>query len=75
QWKDAFTAKANAVAAAVAGMRTGVMILLFGCFWIYSTWPSGGTFALNAVAVSALASAAPNPKKVAMQMAIGTMAA
>ncbi|WP_228491313.1 FUSC family protein, partial [Pseudomonas aeruginosa] len=35
----------------------------------------GGTFALNAVAVSALASAAPNPKKVAMQMAIGTMAA
>ncbi len=38
-------------------------------------WPSGGTFALNAVAVSALASAAPNPKKVAMQMAIGTMAA
>lgn len=75
QWKDAFTAKANAVAAAVAGMRTGLMILLFGCFWIYSTWPSGGTFALNAVAVSALASAAPNPKKVAMQMAIGTMAA
>ena len=56
-------------------MRTGLMILLFGCFWIYSTWPSGGTFALNAVAVSALASAAPNPKKVAMQMAIGTMAA
>ena len=59
QWKDAFTAKANAVAAAVAGMRTGLMILLFGCFWIYSTWPSGGTFALNAVAVSAFGGAEP----------------
>ncbi len=41
----------------------------------YALTHASGTFALNAVAVSALASAAPNPKKVAMQMAIGTMAA
>ncbi|MNM48914.1 p-hydroxybenzoic acid efflux pump subunit AaeB [compost metagenome] len=73
QWSGDFSARANALGAAVAGMRTGMMILLFGSFWISTAWPSGSTFALNAVAVSALASAAPNPAKLAMQMAIGTL--
>ncbi|SDO96763.1 FUSC family protein [Pseudomonas jinjuensis] len=72
QWDGVFAPRANAVGAAVAGMRTGMMILLFGSFWISTAWPSGSTFALNAVAVSALASAAPNPAAMALQMAVGT---
>lgn len=74
-WEQEFTPKANAVAAAVSGLRAALVILLFGAFWIYSAWPSGGMFALNAVAIMALVSSSPNPPRSAMQMAQGTMLA
>ncbi|AYC33767.1 FUSC family protein [Pseudomonas cavernae] len=72
QWEQGFTTKANPLAALVAGARTGLTVLLFGTFWIYSAWPSGGTFALNAVAILALVSSSPNPPRMALQMAGGT---
>ncbi|MBM7060615.1 FUSC family protein [Pseudomonas sp. UL073] len=72
QWEQEFTTKANPLAAAVSGLRAALVILLFGAFWIYSAWPSGGMFALNAVAIMALVSSSPNPPRTAMQMAQGT---
>ncbi|UVE18923.1 FUSC family protein [Pseudomonas sp. LS44] len=72
QWDANFSTKANPLAAAVAGVRTGMMIILFGAFWIVSAWPSGAMFALNGVAILALASSSPNPPKMAAQMAMGT---
>lgn len=71
-WKFGFSPKANLVGALVAGGRTAVMVLLFGVFWIETAWPSGSTFVLNAAAVAALVSAAPDPSKMAAQMAVGT---
>jgi len=72
-WKGGFSTKANAVAALVAGARTALVMLVFGTFWICTAWPSGGTLVLNSVATAALASAAPNPSRMARQMAIGTV--
>lgn len=71
QWGQDFTPKANLLAATVAGIRAGLMILLFGAFWILTAWPSGGMFALNAVAVTSLVSSSPNPPRIALQMAGG----
>ncbi|MCJ1885649.1 FUSC family protein [Pseudomonas sp. LA21] len=71
-WKHGFSPKANLVASLVAGGRTALMVLMFGLFWIETAWPSGSTFVLNAAAVAALVSAAPDPAKLAMQMAVGT---
>ncbi|TLP70981.1 FUSC family protein [Pseudomonas nitroreducens] len=71
-WKHGFSPKANLVASLVAGGRTALMVLVFGIFWIETAWPSGSTFVLNAAAVAALVSAAPDPAKMAMQMAVGT---
>ncbi|MDN6857699.1 FUSC family protein [Pseudomonas sp. CAN2814] len=74
-WKHGFSPKANLVASLVAGGRTALMVLVFGIFWIETAWPSGSTFVLNAAAVAALVSAAPDPAKMAMQMAVGTFIA
>lgn len=71
QWKARFVAKANAMAATVAGVRTALMVLLLSLFWIMTAWPYGGMFASNAAAVAALASSSPMPHKTAQQMAIG----
>ncbi|CAD5108718.1 FUSC family protein [Zestomonas carbonaria] len=72
QWEQDFTPKANLLASVIAGLRTGMVVLLFGTFWIVTAWPSGGMFALNAVAILALVSSSPNPPHTAMQMAGGT---
>ncbi|MFZ5957960.1 FUSC family protein [Pseudomonas knackmussii] len=74
-WKFGFSPKANLVGALVAGARTAIMVLVFGVFWIETAWPSGSTFVLNAAAVAALVSAAPDPSKMAAQMAVGTLIA
>lgn len=71
QWKPRFVAKANALGAAVTGIRSAFLVLVLGAFWIASAYPSGGMLALNAAAVSALASASPDPKRTALQMAVG----
>ncbi|KAF1066458.1 MAG: p-hydroxybenzoic acid efflux pump subunit AaeB [Pseudomonas citronellolis] len=71
-WKFGFSPKANLVGSLVSGLRSTLMILVFGLFWIETAWTSGSTFVLNAAAVAALVSAAPNPAKMAIQMAVGT---
>ncbi|MEK6348031.1 MAG: FUSC family protein [Burkholderia sp.] len=70
-WIEQFEPKTNLTAALIAGLRTGVVMMLLGAFWIYSTWPSGVMLVLNAAAVCALASSSPRPSTTAVQMALG----
>ncbi|HCF0289217.1 TPA: FUSC family protein [Pseudomonas aeruginosa] len=74
QWKESFVARANPVAALVAGARSALMIGLLGTFWIQTSWPHGGTFALTAVLISALSSTSPNPGRLSLQLTLGTLA-
>ncbi len=71
QWKESFVARANPVAALVAGARSALMIGLLGTFWIQTSWPHGGTFALTAVLISALSSTSPNPGRLSLQLTSG----
>jgi len=72
QWPARYQPKTNGFAAAVAGVRAAVLMLLLGAFWIASAWPSGSTLVLMAAATCALASASPAPSRTASQMAGGT---
>ncbi|HZZ12991.1 MAG TPA: FUSC family protein, partial [Paraburkholderia sp.] len=75
RWLERYEPKTNAIAAGVAGLRATIVMMVLGAFWIATAWPSGSTLTLNAAAVCALASASPNPKRTAFQMAGGTLAA
>ncbi|MGL4315698.1 MAG: FUSC family protein [Pseudomonas sp.] len=75
QGEHRFSPKANAVGALVVGVRTALLVLLLGAFWIATAWPSGSSFVLTAAAVSVLVSAAPDPARLALQMAFGTLIA
>ncbi len=73
QWKERFTPKANALAAAVAGFRCALLVIVGGVFWIETSWLSGATFALTSVLIAALSSASPNPKRLSLQLTCGTL--
>ncbi|KAF1052568.1 MAG: p-hydroxybenzoic acid efflux pump subunit AaeB [Stenotrophomonas maltophilia] len=73
QWKERFTPKANAIAAAVAGCRCAILVLVGGIFWIATSWISGATFALTSVLIAALSSASPNPQKQSLHLTLGTL--
>ncbi|PQV52990.1 FUSC family protein [Paraburkholderia sp. BL21I4N1] len=75
RWIERYEPKTNAIAAGVAGVRAALVMMALGAFWIATAWPSGSTLTLNAAAVCALASASPNPKRTAFQMAGGTLLA
>ncbi len=72
RWKHAFEAKANPIAAFVAGLRSALMLLVAGIFWIETSWPSGNRFALMTATVATILSTAPNPSRTAVQMVQGT---
>ncbi len=74
QWKESFRPRANAVAAAVAGLRSSLLILLLGAFWMATAWPSGGTFAMTIGMVSALASSSSSPRRLSLQLTLGATA-
>jgi uncharacterized membrane protein YccC len=74
-WKYAFEAKANPIAAFVAGLRSALMLLVAGIFWIETSWPSGSRFALMTAVVATILSTAPNPSRTAVQMVQGTLLA
>ncbi|MEA3090465.1 MAG: hypothetical protein QOJ04_1807, partial [Caballeronia sp.] len=75
RWIERYEPKTNGVAAGVAGVRAAIVMIVLGAFWIATAWPSGSTLTLDAAAVCALASSAPNPKRTASQMAGGTLVA
>ncbi|WP_271411345.1 FUSC family protein [Pseudomonas sp. Q1-7] len=74
QWKESFRPRTNAVAATVAGLRSSLLILLLGLFWMATAWPSGGTFAMTIGMVSALASSSANPRRLSLQLTLGASA-
>ncbi|UCO96867.1 FUSC family protein [Metapseudomonas lalkuanensis] len=74
QWKENFRPRANAVAAAVAGLRSSLLILVLSVFWMATAWPSGGTFAMTIGMVSALASSSSNPRRLSLQLTLGASA-
>ncbi|MBT8764570.1 FUSC family protein [Metapseudomonas boanensis] len=74
QWKESFRPRANAVAAAVAGLRSSLLILALSAFWMATAWPSGGTFAMTVGMVSALASSSSNPRRLSAQLSLGALA-
>lgn len=74
QWKESFRPRANPVAAAIAGLRSGLLILVLSLFWMATAWPSGGTFAMTIGMVSALASSSSNPRRLSLQLALGASA-
>ncbi|POR46168.1 putative membrane protein YccC [Paraburkholderia eburnea] len=72
KWIARYVPKTNMVAASVQGVRAAIVMGLLGAFWIATAWPSGTTLVLTAAATCALASASPQPTRMASQMAIGT---
>jgi uncharacterized membrane protein YccC len=75
RWIERFEPKTNGVAAAVAGLRAAVVILVLSWFWIATAWSSGPTLVPIAAAVCALASSSPHPTRTAFQMGTGTVLA
>ncbi|QGZ61137.1 FUSC family protein [Paraburkholderia acidisoli] len=72
KWLERYVPKTNLIAAGVAGARAAIVMTLLGAFWIATAWPSGTNLVLNAAATCALASASPQPARMASQMAVGT---
>ncbi|HKT92655.1 MAG TPA: FUSC family protein [Paraburkholderia sp.] len=75
KWIARYVPKTNLIAAGVSGLRAAIVMTLLGAFWIATAWPSGSTLVLNAAATCALASSAPQPSRMATQMALGTVLA
>lgn len=74
EWEHSFHAHTNWLGALAAGIRGGSVVLLLGLFWLHVDWPSGAMATLIGASTVALASTTPNPRVLALQMAIGTMA-
>jgi uncharacterized membrane protein YccC len=72
-WQERFRPRTNAAAAAVAGVRSALLILLLGLFWMATAWPSGTTFTLTAGMVAALAATSSNPQRLSRQTAFGAL--
>lgn len=70
-WQESFRPRANPLAAAVAGMRSSLLILALGTFWMATAWPAGETFTMTVGMISALASSSSNPKRLALQLTLG----
>lgn len=70
-----FSTRMNPIGALITGLRTSLIVLLFGSFWIATAWPSGGNFAMVAIAISAIVTTTPNPARSAKQITLGTVAA
>ena len=72
-WQERFRPRANSAAAAVAGVRSALLMLLLGLFWMASAWPSGATFTLTAGMVAALAASSSNPRRLSWQIGWGAL--
>jgi len=75
RWDEPFTPQTNWMASAAAGIRASFILLVLGSYWVATAWPSGATMTLIAAATVGLSAATPNPKRMAFQMACGTLLA
>ena len=75
QTKSRYVSKTNTFVVALTFIRSAVVMAIAGWFWIATDWPSGGLAVIGAALACALTSTAPNPSKMAVQMAIGAVLA
>ncbi|WP_028696568.1 FUSC family protein [Pseudomonas cremoricolorata] len=73
QWDEPYVAQTNWLVSAAAGLRSAVVLLLLGSYWLLSDWPSGAMMTLIATVTAGLSAASPNPRRMAFQMACGTL--
>ncbi|MBU6961459.1 FUSC family protein [Pseudomonas sp. CVAP len=73
QWDEPYTPKTNWQASTAAGIRASFILIVLGSYWVATAWPSGVTMTLIAAATVGLSAATPNPKRMAFQMACGTL--
>ena len=70
-----YVSRTNSFVVAFAFARSAVVMAIAASFWIATDWPSGGLAVIGAALVCALTSTAPNPTKMALQMAVGALLA
>ncbi|ACD19163.1 FUSC family protein [Paraburkholderia phytofirmans] len=73
--KSRYVSKTNTFVVALTFIRSAVVMAIAGWFWIMTDWPSGGLAVIGAALACALTSTAPNPSKMAVQMAVGAVLA
>jgi uncharacterized membrane protein YccC len=73
RWDEPFVSQTNGLAAAASGFRAAFILLVLGSYWVATAWPSGATMTMIAAATVGLSAATPNPKRMAFQMACGTL--
>ncbi len=73
RWDAHYSAHTSWLAALASGLRGALVVGGLGAFWIATAWPSGATMTLVAAATVGLSAATPNPRRMAFQMACGTM--
>ncbi|WP_338503045.1 FUSC family protein [Pseudomonas poae] len=73
QGNEPYTPKTNWLACAASGIRAAFILIVLGSYWVATAWPSGATMTLIAAATVGLCAATPNPKRMAFQMACGTL--
>jgi len=67
--------KTNPYVISLTFLRTFLAVGAIGVFWLATGWPSGGLAVIGAAITCALTSTSPNPSKVAVQIAVGTVLA
>ena len=70
-----YVSRTNGFVVACTFARTAAVVGAVSWFWIATDWPSGGMVVIGAALTCALTSSAPNPVKLALQMAIGAACA
>ncbi|MFB4393445.1 MULTISPECIES: FUSC family protein [unclassified Pseudomonas] len=73
QWDEPYVAQTSWLVSLAAGLRASLVLLLLGSYWLLSDWPSGAMMTLIASVTVGLSAASPNPKRMAFQMACGTL--
>jgi uncharacterized membrane protein YccC len=73
RWDEPFTPQTNWLVSAASGIRAAFILVILGSYWVATAWPSGATMTLIAAATVGLSAATPNPKRMAFQMACGTL--
>ncbi|ALP64594.1 FUSC family protein [Paraburkholderia caribensis] len=70
-----YVSRTNAFVVACTFARTAAVVGAISAFWIATNWPSGGMAVIGAALTCALTSSAPNPVRLALQMAVGAACA
>ncbi|MEA9977657.1 MULTISPECIES: FUSC family protein [unclassified Pseudomonas] len=75
QWTESFKSTTSWLSSAASGIRAVFIVGALSAYWLATAWPSGMTMILVSAATVALSATTPNPKRMAFQMACGTLMA